>query len=214
MARSRPEPARSRTTESIDERRLHIGEAVWRVVRRDGINAVSSRSVAAESGMALGSLRHYFPRQADVIEFAMRLVIHRTTARIRLMDEDATGEDARVTGTDTRAGLLLEQFLPLDQERRAEAEVWLAFSAAALSDHSLASVKREFDALLLERIRTVLDGRLPPTASAEQREDSVARLHAVIDGLTAHLIGPNPPLDEARARSLLAAEIRDPGRTL
>lgn len=184
------------------------------MVRRDGINAVSSRSVAAESGMALGSLRHYFPRQADVIEFAMRLVIHRTTARIRLMDEDATGEDARVTGTDTRAGLLLEQFLPLDQERRAEAEVWLAFSAAALSDHSLASVKREFDALLLERIRTVLDGRLPPTASAEQREDSVARLHAVIDGLTAHLIGPNPPLDEARARSLLAAEIRDPGRTL
>lgn len=185
------------------------------MVRRDGINAVSSRSVAAESGMALGSLRHYFPRQADVIEFAMRLVIDRTTARIRTMDADPIGEDASVTGTDdTRALLHLEQFLPLDQERRAEAEVWLAFSAAALSDPSLASVKSEFDALLFERIRSTVDGRLPPTASAEQREDSVARLHAVIDGLTAHLIGPNPPLDEARARSLLAAEIRDTGRTL
>jgi AcrR family transcriptional regulator len=198
-----------RTTESVAERRRHIGEAVWRVIRRDGIDAVSARSIAAEAGMALGSLRHYFPRQADVVEFAMRLVIERTTERIRGIAERADcGND------DALALLLLEQFLPLDDERREEVEVWLTFSGAALSDSSLAPVKREFDAVLLDRIRHIVETRSAAGATADERRFRVSRLHALVDGLAAHLIGPFPPVSPAEARTILAAEIRGASQAL
>jgi AcrR family transcriptional regulator len=196
-----------RTTESVSERRRHIGEAVWHVLRRDGVNAVSARSIAAEAGMALGSLRHYFPRQADVVEFAMRLVIERTTARIRGTIDDAEGGDAD-------ALLLLEQFLPLDEERREEVEVWLTFSGAALSDPSLAPLKREFDAVLLDQIRRIVEAGSPAESAEEDRERSVSRMHALVDGLAAHLVGPSPPVTPAEARAILAAEIRSLSRTL
>jgi AcrR family transcriptional regulator len=203
-----------RTTESVAERRRHIGEAVWRVIRREGIDAVSARSIAAEAGMALGSLRHYFPRQGDVVEFAMRLVIERTTERIRVITERANGNNDGKDDDDARALLVLEQFLPLDDERREEVEVWLTFSGAALSDSSLAPVKREFDAVLVDHIRHIVDARSAADATPDERKLRLSRLHALVDGLAAHLVGPFPPVTPAEARAILAAEIRGPSQAL
>jgi AcrR family transcriptional regulator len=205
-----------RTTESVAERRRHIGEAVWRVIRRDGIDAVSARSIAAEAGMALGSLRHYFPRQADVVEFAMRLVIERTTARIRIIAGRADRDEdvSKVHDDDAGALLLLEQFLPFDDERRAEVEVWLTFSGAALTDSSLVPVKREFDAVLLDHIRHIVDVRSAADVTPDERRFKASRLHALVDGLAAHLVGPFPPVTPTEARAILAAEIRGASQTL
>ncbi|WP_223692569.1 TetR/AcrR family transcriptional regulator [Leifsonia poae] len=189
-----------RTSESVEERRRHIGEAVWRVIRRDGINAVSTRTVAAEAGMVLGSLRHYFPRQADVVEFAMRLVIDRTTERVRRILHEA-GAD----GPDPQ--LLLEQFLPLDDERREEMEVWLVFAGATLSDATLAPVKRDSDAALLLLIRQLVEAHSPAGTTATELDRAADRLRALIDGMAAHLVGPAPALDSVTARAILAAEL-------
>ena len=43
-----------------EERRRDLAEAVWRVVRRDGLERASVREVAREAGVSMGSLRHYF----------------------------------------------------------------------------------------------------------------------------------------------------------
>ncbi len=46
-----------------DARREEIAQALWRVVRRDGIRAASVRTVAAEAGWSAGAVRYYFPDQ-------------------------------------------------------------------------------------------------------------------------------------------------------
>jgi AcrR family transcriptional regulator len=194
-----------RTDESAEERRRHIGEAVWRLIRREGINAVSTRTIAAEAGMVLGSLRHYFPRQADVIEFAMRLVSERTTERIRGI-ADASGGEGRGSEVPD-AQLLLEQFLPLDDERREEMEVWLVFAGAALSDPGLAAVKRDSDAAMLDHIRQVVVARSPVGTPAAQLDRPAERLRALVDGLASHLVGQYPAVSRQDARAIVAAEL-------
>ena len=71
-------------------RRRELGEALWRVVLREGIEAASVRKVAAEAGLSKGSLRHVFPSQSELLAFAMRLIVDEVTRRVEAVD--ATGE--------------------------------------------------------------------------------------------------------------------------
>ena len=58
-----------------DRRRAELSEALWRVALRDGFDAVTVRSVALESGWSAGALRHYFPDKAEMVLFAVDLVV-------------------------------------------------------------------------------------------------------------------------------------------
>ncbi|NKS98836.1 TetR family transcriptional regulator [Rhodococcus hoagii] len=53
-----------------EERKARLAEAVWRIIAERGISAVSVRTVAAEAGMAVGSLRNLFSTQAELLEFS------------------------------------------------------------------------------------------------------------------------------------------------
>ena len=41
-----------------ETRREEIAEALWRVVRRDGVRAASVRTIAAEAGWSPGAVRY------------------------------------------------------------------------------------------------------------------------------------------------------------
>ena len=112
-----------------DARRRELGEAAWRVIRRDGLEHASVRNVAAEAGLSAGSLRHVFPSQSELLGFALELVGERVAARIAALD--GSGE--------ARAAVerVLAEIVPLDPDRRAEFEVWLAFVARARVDPAL-----------------------------------------------------------------------------
>jgi AcrR family transcriptional regulator len=84
------------------------------------------RNVAREAGLSMGSLRHYFASQSELLCFAMELVGDRARARVAALEPAA---DPR-----RRAEQLLAELVPLDDERRAESEVWLAFTGHALVD--------------------------------------------------------------------------------
>jgi hypothetical protein len=77
---------------------------------------------------------------------------------------------------------------PLDDERRAENEVWLAFTARALIDPELRVQHDEVHDALHEACSSAIEtlaaaGRTNPgTATALQAE----RLHALTDGLAVH----------------------------
>ena len=94
---------------------------------RDGIEAASLRRVAAEAGWSTGSLRHYFGTQSELLAFAMELVVQRVDAAA------SPRSAARARRASSRRGLLHE-VLPLDAERRAEMQVWLAFTMRSLVD--------------------------------------------------------------------------------
>ncbi len=156
-----------------EERRRELAEAVWRVIRRDGIDGASVRTVAREAGWSSGALRHYFETQSALLTFAIGLVVDRIEARIASLELPA----------DPRAAVerLLLELLPLDEERRAENEVWLAFTGRALVDPDLRARHAELhDAQrgACLRAATVL-GAHDPALEAE-------RLHALVDGLAVH----------------------------
>ena len=65
-----------------ESRRRELGEALWRVVVREGIDAASVRKVAAEAGVSAGSLRHLFPSQSELLAFAMQLIVDEVATRI------------------------------------------------------------------------------------------------------------------------------------
>ncbi|PPF50899.1 TetR family transcriptional regulator [Clavibacter michiganensis] len=172
-----------------------LAEAVWRVIRRDGASGVSVRTVAAEAGLSTGSLRHSFPSRIDLVAHATALVAERTSARIRSRRADP---DAR-----RRAVRVLAERLPLDDARRAEAEVTAALVAEAASHPRLREVRARAHAAARE---TCLDqlallraaGLLRPDADPEAEAD---HLQALVAGLALQLLVAEP--DAARgARAL------------
>src|SRR5215211_1004519 len=163
-----------------EQRRRELAHAVWRVIRRQGVEQASVRTVALEAGWSPGALRHYFATQSELLGFAMRLVVERIEGRIAAIDQ----------ATDPREAVeqVLHELLPLDDERRAENEVWLAFTARALIDPALRDQHNEVHAALHQACASSLEtlaasghanGGLAPTLEAE-------RLHALIDGLAVH----------------------------
>jgi AcrR family transcriptional regulator len=184
-------------------RRTVVIEALWRVVRRAGIHAVSVRSVAAEAGMSPSAMRHYFSSQDDLLTFALEAVVERVTARLRAATEPLEGARG--------ARFLLEQFLPLDDDRQAETEVYLAFIGRAQVEPRLRAIRDRTDAdtrrAMLIALRLLDEGGALGTGRDPGQEAD--RLYALVDGLAMHgaLMPDRYPPD--RLRAVLATHLRD-----
>ena len=163
-----------------EQRRRELAHAVWRVIRRQGVDQASVRIVALEAGWSPGALRHYFATQSDLLAFAMRLVVERIESRVAAIDE----------ATDPREAVeqVLHELVPLDDERRAENEVWLAFTARALIDPALRDQHNEVHAALHQACASSIQMLAAAGhANAGQAPALEAeRLHALIDGLAVH----------------------------
>jgi AcrR family transcriptional regulator len=159
-----------------EQRRRELAEAVWRVIRRNGVDGASVRTVAQEAGWSAGALRHYFRTQSELLDFAIELAAERIRERVGALE---LADDPR-----RAVEQLLSELLPLDDERRAENEVWLAFTARALIDPQLRVRHAEIDdALRAASLRAVELLGLP---AGRQRALEAERLHALLDGLALH----------------------------
>lgn len=212
----------------IDEqaRRASIAEAVLAIAARSGLEAATVRAVAAECGLSTGAIQHSFPTQAALQQFAMELIVQRVTERITALDglpEDNDGDEA----TEAIAAMLF-QLLPLDDERETEARVWAAFSTAALVNPALAPYARKMDELLVsfcrrcaEQLAAASSSRgigansaaiaapaSAPAIAPDDRSLQGAHLHALLDGLTLHLL-TDPATDRRRqAEALVRSFLR------
>jgi AcrR family transcriptional regulator len=165
-----------------DSRRHEIAEAVWRIVVRDGVSAVSIRDVAAEAGLAVGSVRHVFTTKAELLEYSMALVHERVGERVA----------AHFAMKDPRkfAEAVLAEVMPLDDQRRMEMAVNMAVVAESPSHPALRRVALDAQRAIRDACETVL--------SALQREKLIRadadlayeteRLHALVDGLALHAL--------------------------
>ena len=179
-----------------EQRRRELAEAVWRIVRRDGIDHASVRAVAAESGWSSGSLRHYFPTQNALLGFAMELAYRRFLARLERIGTTAGHREV------VRA--IAHEMLAVDDERQAEAAVLLSFLPRAMVEPTLHELERRGTRELYDGIARVL------TAAQEAGElrDGVVpvkaarRLVVLVDGLNIHhRLGP----DELTAEDMAEA---------
>lgn len=181
-----------------EERRQEIAEAVGRVIRRDGVSAVSVREVAAEAGISTGSLRHVFASKEELLVYSMQVIILRARDRIFAHLPIADPRD--------RALAILGEVLPLDETRRSEMEVNLALVSEAPAHPSLRKTALEAHDGLRDACVAVLtgleDNGLFDTSRDVQAE--ALRLHALIDGLATHLVLGHNDSPEAASATLAA----------
>ncbi len=165
----------------VDARRHEIAAATWALVQREGLDAVSVRNVAREAGLSPGSLRHVFATQAELLAFAMGALGERLGERLAALDPEAAPLDAAVD--------VLSQIVPLDAERRLEAEVWFAFVARARVDGELRALGEQ----MYDTVRQIVRLAVTPLEPTDL-ELAVEEIYALVDGLTLHaVLGPSSP---------------------
>jgi AcrR family transcriptional regulator len=181
------------------QRRQEIADALWRVLRRDGFAGASVRTVAAEAGWSTGSIRHYFSSQNELIAFAMQTLTQQVQERIA-----AVGAEVR-----DLAGVvdLLEEVLPMDAQRRAEAEVWLALSAAARTDDELRVITEESHRGLRRLCQSSVRLVVGEDGGGRDLVLETDRLHALLDGLALHGTMHPRLMPRTRIRAALLAHL-------
>lgn len=189
-------------------RRESIADAVLAVIARGGLRAATLASIASESRLAVGSVRHYFTGHAELLEFAAETVVDRTSLRLEkhlahLGATESPAEKLRVTVD------MLSETLPLDDARSVEAAVWLEFAVASRTRPELASTI----GVLHDGLRALI-GRIisAGTESGRLRREidadiEVARLHALVDGLLLHGLLPTGPEFGAVSRRVLETHL-------
>lgn len=173
-----------------DQRRQEIAEAVWRLIMRDGISAVSVRDVAAEANLSTGSLRHMFASKADLLAYSMQLVHVRLRIRVRV--------HLSITDPRERALAMLSEVLPLDEVRRCQLVVILALTTEApshpvvgeLALNAQRETRQGYVALLRYLAR---NGLVSPHLDIDLE---AMRLHALVDGAAMHSVLGEPDTPE------------------
>src|SRR3954468_1096460 len=71
-----------------EERIEEILRATLDVIRREGLGAVTHRTISEESGVPLGSLTYYFATKQDLLRAALQLFVAEDVARLRATAEE------------------------------------------------------------------------------------------------------------------------------
>jgi AcrR family transcriptional regulator len=163
------------------ERRTLIADALMRVAAEQGLEAVSLRHVAAAAGATTGLVQHYFRTKDEMMLFALSVVSGHTEARISA----AVGALGPAPAPRDLVRAMVTQMLPLDDERRADGKVALAFFAYAATRPQVAEVQRQGSVGLRDFFATLM----PPGAATT--------LLALVEGLGLYMISGTYPADVA-----------------
>lgn len=161
-------------------RETAVTEAVLAIVAQRGLDQVSVREVATAAGVSIGTVQHYFPTKQRMLAAAYTETVRRIRARLEALP---LGADPRRNMT-----LVLRELLPLDEQRRTETRVYLAFAAAAATSPSLAEIQQS---VLTELHTALTDAFAQAWSNAATRTRCRLAAHATIalaDGLALHAV--------------------------
>ncbi|MEV4127378.1 TetR family transcriptional regulator C-terminal domain-containing protein [Nocardia sp. NPDC049707] len=182
-----------------DERRRHITEAALRLVVEKGLAAVTFRKVAAEARLNIGSVRHYFADHESLVVATVTAAGDRMGQRLarHAVPRRPVGEAAR-----RHLIAVLEEIVPLDDERRREAVVLLEVFAASRTSPAFVPVTRQMaadlHAVLVEALIAI--GVAHPVAEA-------VRLAALVSGLSLNAVTAHGAVDPATVQAVLRMHV-------
>ncbi|MBT2760037.1 TetR/AcrR family transcriptional regulator [Paenibacillus sp. ISL-20] len=165
-----------------DKQRQRVAEAALRVIQRGGLEKATVRNIAEEAGLSVGSLRHYFTSQAELLTFCMKLIIERIEERFSSLSLNGpVFEDVKQ---------VLMQFLPMDEDRTMEMEVWMSFVAKALVYPELRIMTDHMYDGLTKACHYVVDTLVAHKLAKSELdlEYEKERIYALVDGLAIHHI--------------------------
>ncbi len=131
-----------------------MARAFQRLLADDGLSRVTFARVAAEAGISVGLIQHYFADKDALLRFAYADCLRRIDARIATRIE--AGEAAREP-ISTMLLDCLRELLPVDAERTTEFRVERTLWTAAFTDESLAAIAARATADTHRRIAAAID---------------------------------------------------------
>jgi AcrR family transcriptional regulator len=162
-----------------DARREELVLAAWRVIAANGIDEVTIRDIARESGYSSGVLAHYFENKDDLLAQALRLSHTRIRKRY----------DAEVEGRDPADALkaILDN-LPLEEQRDLETRIEMSFWARSLRNEALREIQHEESQGLRDLLGELIDSSRDEGAISKRhdREQVLSFVAALIDGISLH----------------------------
>jgi AcrR family transcriptional regulator len=178
-----------------DARREELVLAAWRVIAAKGIDELTIRDIARESGYSSGVLAHYFKNKDDLLAHALRLSHTRIRKRY-----DAEVEETPAAADALKA--ILVDNLPMDEQRDLETRIEMSFWARALRNEELHEIQQNESETLRTLLRELVEEAQKDKAIAKKhdREEILELLGAMIDGISLHaLLYPDrlPPKRQA-----------------
>ena len=114
-----------------DVRRREIAQAVWAVIAERGIEGVTLRSVAAEAGVSVGRIQHYYASREELVRDSCRELLKAATQRFEAVDDTTPVERLR--------RLILGR-IPTTPEFAIGTSIWLAYEAKSVDDPVIAEL--------------------------------------------------------------------------
>ena len=112
-------------------RRREIAQAVWAVIAERGIEGVTLRSVAAEAGVSVGRIQHYYASREELVRDSCRELLKAATQRFEAVDDTTPVEKLR--------RLVLGR-IPTTPEFAIGTSIWLAYEAKSVDDPVIAEL--------------------------------------------------------------------------
>ncbi|PCC37741.1 hypothetical protein CIK66_17790 [Brachybacterium alimentarium] len=180
-----------------DARREQIADAVIEEIAAHGLRSVTLARIATRTGLAIGSIRHYFgDTLREVMRFTLGILIQRIVRRdVELSDDPAT----RIADVITLAA-------PTSEQERTENIAFVEYRVLARTDPEFAADIAATSLAGAEAIRSLLRDALDDrTIDEEALRREALLLFTLIEGFSLSSALSSSPLRETDVRAVVTA---------
>lgn len=180
-----------------DVRREQVADAVIDEIAEHGLRSVTLARIAARTGLAIGSIRHYFGDTVrEVMRFTLSVLMQRIVRRATTMSDDPV---ARITDVIAFAA-------PTSDQERREHIALVEYRVMARTDPELAAdiaaTSLEGAGVIRSLLRDALADRL---IDEESLHREALLLFALVEGFSFSSALLSAPLHETDVRAVVSA---------
>lgn len=185
------------------QRRQTIVDAMWRVVARDGFDAVSVRAVAAEAGMSKSTIAHYFTTRDEVLAIAVAQQIEGNLRKLAQLKTTSCTPDVAVEA------IMLA--IPVTAIQRRNSQAWLALLEGSHTNpaaaRTLADLNTQVRAAVESLLHSLAQNGYVDTGRTIAAE--AVKIHALIDGLSLQSLTAKDLMSRELVVSIVALVVGD-----
>jgi AcrR family transcriptional regulator len=184
-----------------EARRRQVIAVASALIAESGLDAVSVRDIALAADCSTAIVSHYFHNKRELLLLTYRSSIERATER----------SEAALAASQGRLKAYLTEIMPLDDERKGEWKIWIAFWAKALGDREIAEMQRDCVRRTRDNILAVmnrLEARGVLRAGTNPERES-RRLLTLIIGMAVQVLFDGEDWPSERQHTVIDAALAD-----